>query len=183
MSFTLFINYATRATYISLILIHLTKTQSRATLWPIFGLINLSDSQNGDQNVSRVCARSDVRLLIAWLLCGLCCPQHALLCIQASFQVTKLPICLVPNGSSKSLTAAAADGGTTTAQLSSARLVFAFLARIDWKIVNIWHAILCILKDKSEKSTTPPGRAHREWQPERPRLKWTMMMMKRGKSP
>lgn len=67
-------------------------------------------------------------------------------------------------------------------QLSSARLVFAFLARIDWKIVNIWHAILCILKDKSEKSTTPPGRVHREWQPEKPRLKWTMMM-KRGKSP
>lgn len=117
-----------------------------------------------------------------WLR-GLCCPQHALLCIQASFQVTKLPICLVPNGSSKSLTAAAAAGGTTTAQLSSARLVFAFLARIDWKIVNIWHAILCILKDKSEKSTTPPGRVHREWQPERPRLKWTMMMMKKGQIP
>lgn len=93
-------------------------------------------------------------------------------------QVSKLPICLVPNGSSKSLTAAAAAAGGT----DTGRLVFAFLARIDWKIVNIWHAILCILKDKSEKSTTPPGRVHREWQrTERSRLKWTMM--KRGKSP
>lgn len=84
MSFTLFINYATRATYISLIKIHLTKTQSRATLWPILGLINFSDSQNGDQNVSRVCARSDVRLLIAWLV---------LPAARVALHTSKLPSC------------------------------------------------------------------------------------------
>lgn len=138
------------------------------------GLINLSDSRNGDQNVSWVCARSDVRLLIAWLLCGLCCPQHALLCIRTSYQVANLPC-------SKWIDQISDSCCCWGHRHSLARLVFAFLARIDWKIVNIWHAILCILKDKSEKSTTPPGRVHREWQPERPRLKWTMM--KRGKSP